>query len=115
MLLSIIFVLTTFILGGFVLNGLLRIPSQIANVIAIVVILVTTRSVYRKEGKDLSELGLNITLRDIGFGISGIVIGGIFIVPVMYTITLVRGYPIVFNPSFSLSYILNGYGLYCPQ
>jgi len=34
--LFISFVLTTFIFGGFILNGLLRVPSQIANVIVII-------------------------------------------------------------------------------
>src|SRR5438094_9760336 len=84
--LFIIFVLTTFILGGFILNGLLRIPSQIANVIVIIAILFITRQAYKKEGKNLSELGLDLKLRNIGFGILGLIIGGLFIVPLVYTI-----------------------------
>jgi hypothetical protein len=62
--LFISFVLTTFILGGFILNGLLRVPSQIANVIVIIAILLITWRAYKKEGKNLSELGLNLKLRE---------------------------------------------------
>ena len=67
--LFISFVVTTFILGGFILNGLLRVPSQIANVIVIIAILLITRQAYKKEGKNLSELGLNPGLQNFGFGL----------------------------------------------
>jgi len=112
--LFIIFVLTTFILGGFILNGLLRLPSEIANAIVIAIILFITWKAYKKEGKDLSELGLNLTLRNIGFGISGILIGGIFVIPLVYTIAFIKGYPVVFNNTFNLSYVLSGLWLLLP-
>src|SRR6476619_3182510 len=84
--LFISFVLTTFILGGFILNGLLRVPSQIANVIVIIAILLITWQAYKKEGKNLSELGLNPGLKNLGFGLLGLFIGGIFVIPLVYTI-----------------------------
>src|SRR6266699_1918890 len=106
--LFIILVLTTFILGGFILNGLLRVPSQIANVIVIIAILFITWQAYKKEGKNLSELGMNLRLRNFGFGILGLLIGGIFIIPMVYTIAFIKGYPVVFNQNFNGSYVLNG-------
>jgi len=112
--LFIIFVLTTFILGGFILNGLLRLPSQIANIIVIVAVLFITWKAYKKEGKNLSELGLNLTMRNICFGISGLLVGGIFIIPLIYTIAFIKGYPVVFNQTFSMSYVLGGLGLLLP-
>ena len=112
--LFIIFVLTTFILGGFMLNGLLKLPSQIANVIVVAAILLITWKAYKKEGKNLSELGLNITLRNIGFGISGLLIGGIFVVPLIYTIAFIKGYPVVLNQTFSGSYVFSGLWLLLP-
>jgi hypothetical protein len=69
--LFISFVLTTFIFGGFILNGLLRVPSQIANVIVIIAILLITWLAYRKEAKNLSELGLNLKLRNFWFRNTG--------------------------------------------
>ena len=112
--LFIIFVLTTFILGGFILNGLLRVPSQIANTIVIAAILLITWKAYKKEGKNLSELGLNLKLKNIGFGISGLLIGGIFVVPLVYTIAFIKGYPVVFNQTFNGSYVLSGLWLCFP-
>ena len=112
--LFISFVLTTFILGGFVLNGLLRVPSQIANVIVIIAILVITWQAYKKEGKNLSELGLNPRLRNFGFGLLGLIIGGIFVIPLVYTISFIKGYPVVFNPNFNGSYVLSGLWLLLP-
>ena len=112
--LFIIFVLTTFIFGGFILNGLLRIPSQVANVIVIIAILFITRQAYKKEGKTLSELGLNLKLRNIVFGMLGLFIGGIFIIPLVYTIAFIKGYPVVFNHNFNGAYVLSGLWLLLP-
>jgi len=112
--LFISFVLTTFIFGGFILNGLLRVPSQIANVIVIIAILLITWLAYRKEAKNLSELGLNLKLRNFGFGILGIFLGGVFIFPLVYVIALIKGYPVVFNQGFNGSYILSGLWLLLP-
>jgi len=112
--LFIIFVLTTFIFGGFILNGLLRIPSQVANVIVIIAILFITRQAYKKEGKTLSELGLNLKLRNIVFGMLGLFIGGIFIIPLVYTIAFIKGYPVVFNQNFNGSYVISGLWLLLP-
>jgi len=112
--LFISFILTTFILGGFVLNGLLRVPSQIANVIVIIAILFITWQAYKKEGKNLSELGLNLKLRNLGFGMLGLLIGGIFIIPLVYTIAFIKGYPVVFNQNFNGSYVLSGLWLLFP-
>ena len=112
--LFISFILTTFILGGFILNGLLRVPSQIANVIVIVAILFITWQAYKKEGKNLSELGMNLRLRNFGFGILGLFIGGIFIIPLVYTIAFIKGYPVVFNQNFNGSYVLSGLWLLLP-
>ena len=108
------FVLTTFILGGFILNGLLRVPSQITNVIVIIAILLITWLAYKKEAKNLSELGLNLKLTNLGFGILGILLGGIFIIPLVYIIALIKGYPVVFNQTFSVSYVLSGLWLLLP-
>lgn len=94
------FVLTTFILGGFILNGLLRIQPQVANVIIIAAILLITWKAYRNEGKDLSELGLNLTLKNTGFAFLGFVIGGLFIIPLVYIIAFIKGYPVIFNQAF---------------
>src|SRR4030095_7124718 len=88
--LFISFVLTTFIVGGFILNGLLRVPSQIANLIIILAILLITWQAYKKEGKNLSEVGLNLKLRNLGFGLSGLFIGGLGS-PVFMTILLITG------------------------
>ncbi|HEV8286667.1 MAG TPA: CPBP family intramembrane glutamic endopeptidase [Chitinophagaceae bacterium] len=112
--LFIIFVLTAFILGGFILNGLLRIPSQIANVIVIIAILFITWQAYKKEGKNLSELGVNLRLRNIGFGMLGLLIGGIFIIPLVYTIAFIKGYPVVFNQNFNGYYVLTRLWLLLP-
>src|SRR5580765_2675162 len=105
--LFISFVLTTFILGGFVLNGLLRVPSQITNVIVIIAILFITWRAYKKEG-------INLRLRNFGFGILGLFIGGIFIIPLVYTIAFIKGYPVIFNQNFNGSYVLNGLWLLFP-
>jgi membrane protease YdiL (CAAX protease family) len=112
--LFIAFVLTTFILGGFILNGLLRIPSQIANVIVIIAIVLITWLAYKKEGKNLSELGLHLKLRNFKFGILGLLIGGIFVFPLVYTIAFIKGYPVVFNQPFNGYYVLNGLWLMLP-
>ena len=107
-------VLTTFILGGFILNGLLRVPSQIANVIVIIAILFITWQGYKKEGKNLSELGLNPRLSNLGFGVLGLLIGGIFVIPLVYTIAFIKGYPVVFNQTFNGAYVLSGLWLLFP-
>ena len=112
--LLISFVLTTFILGGFILNGLLRIPSQIANVIVIIAILFITWEAYKKEGKNLSELGLNVNAKNIGFAILGLVLGGLFIIPLVYIIAFIKGYPVVFNSTFNGSYVISGLWLLLP-
>lgn len=112
--LFISFVLTTFILGGFVLNGLLRVPAQIANVIVIMAIVLITWQAYKKEGKTLSELGLNLKWKNFGFGLLGLVIGGIFVIPLVYAIAFIKGYPVVFNETFSGTYVLSGLWLLFP-
>src|SRR6478672_1118246 len=88
-------VLTTFILGGFILNGLLRVPSQIANVFVIIAVLLIAWQAYKKEGKNLSELGLNLKSTNIGFGLLGLLIGGIFVIPLAFSIAYIKGYPFV--------------------
>ncbi|MBS1507274.1 MAG: CPBP family intramembrane metalloprotease [Bacteroidetes bacterium] len=108
------FVMTTFILGGFILNGLLRIPSQIANVVVIVAILLITWKAYKKEGKNLSELGLSVNARNIGFAILGMFIGGLFIISLVYIIAFVKGYPVVFNSTFNGWYVISGLWLLLP-
>src|SRR5579871_2480142 len=113
-LLFVTFILTTFILGGFVLNGLLRIPSQIANAVVIIAFLFITWKAYSKEGKNLSELGLTLNFRNIGFSILGLVVGGLFIVLLVYIIAFIKGYPVVFNQTFSASYVLSGLWLLLP-
>jgi CAAX amino terminal protease family. len=113
-LLFISYILTTFILGGFILNGLLRIPSQIANAIVIIVILFITWQAYKKEGKGLSELGLNLKLKNFGFGIAGLLVGGIFVIPLVYIVAFIKGYPIVFNQNFNATYVLSGLWLLLP-
>ncbi len=113
-LLFIGFLLTTFILGGFILNGLLRIPPQIANVIVIIAILLITWWAYKKEGKNLSELGLNLQPKNLGFGMLGLLIGGLFVIPLVYSIAFIKGYPVVFNQNFSGSYVLSGLWLLFP-
>ncbi len=112
--LFISFVLTTFILGGFILNGLLRVPSQITNLIVIIAILLITWQAYKKEGKNLSELGLNLKLRNLGFGVSGLLIGGLFVIPLVYIIAFIKGFPVVFNQNFNGSYVLSGLWLLLP-
>ncbi len=113
-LLFISFVLVTFILGGFVLNGLLRIPAQTANVVVIVAILLITWKTYKNEGKDLSALGINLKPKNIGFAFLGFVVGGLFIIPLVYIIAFIKGYPVVFNHAFEGSYVLNGLWLLFP-
>lgn len=112
--LFISFVLTVFFLGGFVLNGLLRFLPQLANVIVIVAILFITWKAYKKEGKNLSALGLNVTARNIGFAVLGIGLGGLFIIPLVYLIAFIKGYPVVFNSTFNGSYVLSGLWLLLP-
>ena len=112
--LFIIFLLTTFILGGFILNGLLRIPSQVSNIVVIVAVLLITRAAYKKEGKTLSELGLDIKWRQVGFGVLGLLIGGVFVIPMVYTIAFIKGYPVVFNEHFNGGYVLSGLWLLLP-
>ena len=112
--LFITFVLTTFILGGFILNGLLRIPSQIANVFVIIAILFITWKAYKREGKNLSELGLNVNAKNIGFAFLGIVLGGLFIIPLVYIIAFIKGNPVVFNSTFNSSYVISGLWLLLP-
>ncbi len=113
-LLFIGFVLTAFILGGFVLNGLLRVPSQIANVVVIIAFLFITWKAYSREGKNLSALGLNLNARNIGFGVLGLMLGGVFIIPLVYLIAFIKGYPVVFNGTFSFSYVMSGLYLLLP-
>lgn len=108
------FVLVTFILGGFVLNGLLRMPAQTANLIVIVAILLITWKAYKNEGKDLSALGMNLKFKNIGFAFLGFVVGGLFIIPLVYIIAFIKGYPVVFNQAFESSYVLNGLWLLFP-
>ena len=108
------FVLTTFILGGFILNGLLRTPAQIANTVVIVAILFITWKAYKNEGKDLSALGLNLRWKNIGFAFLGLVIGGLFIIPLVYIIAFIKGYPVVFNQAFESSCVLKGLWLLFP-
>ncbi|HMG68376.1 MAG TPA: type II CAAX endopeptidase family protein [Chitinophagaceae bacterium] len=112
--LFVLFVLTVFILGGFILNGLLRIPSQIANIFVIIAILLITWYAYKKEGKNLSELGLNLKWRNFGFGTLGLLIGGIFVFPLVYTFAFIKGYPVIFNPNFNSSYVISGLWLLFP-
>lgn len=113
-LLFIIFVLTTFIFGGFILNGLLRLQAQIANVVVIAAILFITWKAYKREGKNLSELGLNLKLKNIGFAFGGFVIGGLFIIPLVYIIAFIKGYPVIFNQAFESAYVLKGLWLLFP-
>jgi membrane protease YdiL (CAAX protease family) len=113
-LLFISFVLTTFILGGFILNGLLRIPAQIANVFVIIAILVITWLAYKKEGKNLSELGLDLRLRNFSFGLLGLLLGGIFVIPLVYLTAFINGYPVIFNQHFNGTYVLSGLWLLLP-
>lgn len=112
--LFISFVLTTFILGGFILNGLLRMQAQIANVVVIVAILFITWKAYKNEGKNLSELGLNLKLKNVGFAFLGFIIGGLFIIPLVYIIAFIKGYPVIFNQAFESSYVLKGLWLLFP-
>ena len=113
-LLFISFVLTTFLLGGFLLNGLLSIPSEIANGIVITVILLITWKAYKKEGKDLSELGIDLRWRNFYLGLIGVLIGGLFVIPLVYIIAFIKGYPVVFNPNFNVLYICSGLWLLLP-
>ncbi|MGN6399618.1 MAG: hypothetical protein ACTHMD_04130, partial [Flavisolibacter sp.] len=108
------FVLTTFILGGFILNGLLRMQAQVANVVVIVAILFITWKAYKNEGKNLSALGLNIKFKNIGFAFLGFVIGGLFIIPLVYIIAFIKGYPVIFNQAFESSCVLKGLWLLFP-
>lgn len=113
-LIFISFVFTTFILGGFILNGLFRIPSQIANCIVIAAIVYITYRIYRKEGKNLSELGLNLKFKNLRFGLLGLIIGALFIIPLVYIIAWIKGYPVIFNESFDPTYVLNGLWILAP-
>ncbi len=113
-LLFIGFVLTTFILGGFLLNGLLRIPSQLANCVVIGAIVYISYRAYKKEGKNLTELGLNLNFRNLRFGIFGLIIGGLFIIPLVYLIAFVKSYPVIFNTTFDPEYVLNGLWILAP-
>jgi membrane protease YdiL (CAAX protease family) len=108
------FVLVTFILGGFILNGLFKMQPQTANVIVIITILFITWKTYKNEGKNLSELGLNFNFKNIGFAFWGFVIGGLFIIPLVYIIAFIKGYPVVFNHAFKGSYVLSGLWLLFP-
>jgi len=108
------FVVTVFIFGGFILNGLLRIPSQIANTLVIIAILSITSLVYRREGKDLSELGLNLKPGNFGFGLLGLILGGLFVIPLIFLIAWMKGYPVIFNHSFNSSYVLSGLWILFP-
>lgn len=108
------FVVTAFLLGGFLLNGLLRTPAQIANTVVIFVILLITYLAFRREGKNLSELGLNLTLRHLSFAFAGLLLGGLFIIPLVYTVTWIKGYPVVFNQEFDVPYIFSGLWLLAP-
>jgi len=112
--LFISFVLTTFILGGLLLNGLLRIPSEIANAIVIIFILLITWLAYKKERKNLSELGLDLRWRNLYFGVLGVLIGGLFVIPLVYIIAFIKGYPVVFNPNFNALYVCSGLWLLLP-
>lgn len=109
-----IFVLTTFIIGGFILNGLLRMQAQIANSIVIIVILYITWKAYKSEGKNLSALGLQLKPKNIGFAFLGFTIGGLFIIPLVYLIAFIKGYPVIFNQAFQASYVLKGIWLLFP-
>lgn len=113
-LLFVSFVLTTFIFGGFILNGLLRVPSQIANIFVIIAVLLITGLAYQKEGKNLSELGLAFEKGNFTFGLLGILIGGLFVVPLVYLIAWIKGYPVIFNHAFSGSYVISGLWLMFP-
>jgi membrane protease YdiL (CAAX protease family) len=113
-LLFISFVLTTFILGGFILNGLLRIPAQIANVFVIIAILVITWLAYKKEGKNLSALGLDLRWQNFSFGLLGLLLGGIFVIPLVYLTAFINGYPVIFNQHFNGTYVLSGLWLLLP-
>jgi membrane protease YdiL (CAAX protease family) len=113
-LLFVSFIFSAFLLGGFVMNGLLRLQSQTANTFVIAVIVFITYLAYKREGKNLSELGLNPTKRHLKFGLSGLLLGGLFIVPLVYAVTWIKGYPIVFNPGFDASYIFSGLWMLAP-
>ena len=113
-ILFVVFVLTTFILGGFILNGLLRVPSQVANTIVIAVLLFITFKVYEKEGKGLAELGLNFNSRHLRYSFLGLIVGGLFIIPLVYLIAFIKGYPVVFNSAFNGRYVLSGLWLAFP-
>lgn len=108
------FVLVAFFLGGFVLNGLLRLQAQVANTIVIFVILLITHLAFRREGKNLSKLGLNPSLRHLCMGFWGLILGGLFIIPLVYAITWMKGYPVVFNQGSDLRYIFSGLWLLAP-
>jgi len=113
-LLFISFVLTAFIMGGFLLNGLLRIPSQLANCVVIAAIVYISYRAYKKEGKNLTELGLNLNFKNLRFAIVGLIIGGIFIIPLVYLIAFIKGYPVIFNTTFDPAYVLNGLWILAP-
>ncbi|HMF73458.1 MAG TPA: CPBP family intramembrane glutamic endopeptidase [Flavitalea sp.] len=113
-LLFVSFVLITFIFGGFLLNGLLRVPSQIANLLVVIAILLVTSKVYRREGKDISELGLNLKPGNFVFGLLGLMLGGLFVIPLIYLIAWMKGYPVIFNESFNSSYVLSGLWILFP-
>jgi membrane protease YdiL (CAAX protease family) len=92
----------------------LRVPSQIANTLVIIAILTITSFVYRKEGKDLSELGLNLKPGNFGFGLLGLILGGLFVIPLIYLIAWMKGYPVIFNEKFNKLYVLSGLWILFP-
>lgn len=113
-LLFLSFVLAAFILGGFVLNGLLRLPPQLANTVVIAVIVLITLKAYKREGKSLSELGLGLTSRHLKLFFSGLLLGGVFIIPLVYAVAWIKGYPVIFNPGFDPQYVISGLWLLAP-
>jgi len=113
-LLFISFVLITFILGGIFLNGVLRLQAQIANIVVALVMIFITWKVYKREKKDLSELGLQLNFKNIGLALGGFLLGGLFIIPLVYLIAFIKGYPVIFNQAFNGSYVLGGLWLLFP-
>lgn len=112
--LFLLFVAITFIGGGFILNGLLRMPATLANSIVVVAMLVITYKVYKKEGQDLSTLGTDLRWRHLRFALTGFLIGGLFVFPLVYAFAFIKGYPVIFNANFSSSYVLKGLLLVLP-
>jgi membrane protease YdiL (CAAX protease family) len=102
------FVVITFLGGGFILSGLLRLPVPVANGLIAIVILIISRNVYKREGSDLSKLGLDLRWNHIKYIIPGLIAGGLFVVPLVYAFCYIKGYPVVFNQNFSAYYVLSG-------